>query len=527
MANPGNIIKKVTGLAGVTFASRVLGFFREILTAHFLGGGSVAAAWEFAFMLPNLCRRVFGEGLLAQVLVPVVTHSAENEGKETARRKFSTIFFYSGICLALITVFVSLAGMILLEVKEWDQHWRLGLQIVPLVMPYSIFICLVGICTALMNSLRSYVLPALASLLLNVFLIIALLFIVPVFTNNAVHFSEISSFQANTKILSSLGIAVLLSGIFELVLLFLMMKKVCMIPVFPKTVIKDRETVKEIVLLILPGLAGALTYQLGVICDRSMAMMVGSYALPALNYSERLTYLPIGVIAVSFGTVSLTEMSALAAKGQYAAMKDMLQKSMDLLLFLTIPLAAFVFLTADDLIRFCFMRGKFGEEEAVHAATALKYYAWGIPSFAAMKLSLAAFYSRKETKIPMFSAICCIVLNIVLNFILMHPLKQGGIALATVISSYVNNLILLFLFSRNTHLSLFGETVGTTVKFLLLSMPALAAVYCIAPLVKSLPLFFVLSIKSIIFGTVFLAFALLFRIGELKGVLAKIKGRKK
>ena len=102
MANLGNIIKKVTGLAGVTFASRVLGFFREILTAHYLGGGVVAAAWEFAFMLPNLCRRVFGEGLLAQVLVPVVTHAAEKEGKEAAKRKFSTIFFYSGLSLALI-----------------------------------------------------------------------------------------------------------------------------------------------------------------------------------------------------------------------------------------------------------------------------------------------------------------------------------------------------------------------------------------------------------------------------------------
>ena len=155
MANLTGIIKKVTGLAGVTFISRVLGFFREILTAHFLGGGSVAAAWEFAFMLPNLCRRVFGEGLLAQVLVPVVTHAAEKEGKKVAGRKFSTIFFYSGICLGLITVFVSLASMILLEVKQWDPHWRMGLQIVPLVMPYSIFICLVGICTALMNSLRS------------------------------------------------------------------------------------------------------------------------------------------------------------------------------------------------------------------------------------------------------------------------------------------------------------------------------------------------------------------------------------
>ena len=527
MANLGNIIKKVTGLAGVTFASRVLGFFREILTAHYLGGGVVAAAWEFAFMLPNLCRRVFGEGLLAQVLVPVVTHAAEKEGKEAAKRKFSTIFFYSGLTLALITIFVSLASMILLEVKEWETHWRLGLQIVPLVMPYSIFICLVGICTALMNSLRSYVLPALASLLLNVFLVTALLFIVPRFTNKTLSFEGFTILQDHTKILSSLSVAVLLSGIVELILLFLMMKKVGMMPVFPECVLKDKSTLTEIFLLVLPGLAGALTYQLGVICDRSMAMMVGSYALPALNYSERLTYLPIGVIAVSFGTVSLTEMSLLAAKKEYSAMKDMLQKAMDILLFLTIPLAVFVFITADDLIRFCFMRGAFGEKEAIHAALALKYYAWGIPAFAAMKLSLAAFYSRKETKTPMFAATGCIVLNILLNFILMHPLKQGGIALATVISSYMNNMILLFLFSRNIHCSLLKETAKSAGKFLLLSIPAFLAVYYTAPYIKTLPFFFILCIKSILFGTIFLASALLFRIEEVKSVLEKVKGRKK
>ena len=523
MANLGNIIKKVTGLAGVTFASRVLGFFREILTAHYLGGGVVAAAWEFAFMLPNLCRRVFGEGLLAQVLVPVVTHAAEKEGKEAAKRKFSTIFFYSGLSLALISIVVSLASIFLLEIREWDRHWHLGLQIVPLVMPYSIFICLVGICTALMNSLRSYVLPALASLLLNVFLVLTLLFIVPRFTGMTADWGELAIIPNQTKILSSLSIAVLLSGTAELILLFLMMKKAGMMPTFPKEVLKDKGTLREIVLLILPGLAGALTYQVGVICDRSMAMMVGSYALPALNYSERLTYLPIGVIAVSFGTVSLTEMSLLAAKKEYSAMKEMLKKSMDILLFLTIPLAVFVFITADDLIRFCFMRGAFGEKEAIHAALALKYYAWGIPAFAAMKLSLAAFYSRKETKTPMFAAIACILLNILLNFILMHPLKQGGIALATVVSSYINNLILLYLFSRNTSNDLLSGTAKTFGKFLLLSLPGFLGVYLIAPLISTLPLFFVLCIKSILYGTVFLIFALLFRIREVKEIFKKFK----
>lgn len=527
MAGISSIIKKVTGLAGVTFASRVLGFFREILTANFLGGGAIAAAWEFAFMLPNLCRRVFGEGLLAQVLVPVVAHTVEQEGKERARQKFSTIFLYSGFCLSLISVIVSLLSMFLLEIKEWELHWRLGLQIVPLVMPYSIFICLVGISTALMNSLRSYVLPALASLLLNLFLILTLLWIIPRFSTSGAELESILFLKNSAKILSSLSIAVLLSGIFELVILFLLMKKASMMPVFSGLILKDKDTLKEIFLLILPGLAGALAYQLGVICDRFMAMKIGAYAPPALYYSERLTYLPIGIIAVSFGTVSLTEMSSLAAKGELMQMKEMLKKAMELLLFLTIPLAAFVFICSEDLIKFCFMRGKFGETEALHAAKALQYYAWGIPAFATIKLSLAAFYSRKEMKTPMRSSIICIGLNIILNFILMHPLKQGGIALGTVISSYINNLILLYLFTRSTHLPLLPETVKSFVKLLLLSTPAALSVLYTAPFLKEFSLFAALVLKTLLFGTVFLIFALIFQRGAVKSVVNKLLRKKK
>ena len=127
----------------------------------------------------------------------------------------------------------------------------------------------------------------------------------------------------------------------------------------------------------------------------------------------------------------------------------------------------------------------------------------------------------------MLAAICCIGLNIILNFILMHPLKQGGIALATVVSSYINNMILLFLFSRDIRSGLLKETAKTAGKFLLLSIPAFLAVYYTAPYIKELPLFFVLCIKSILYGMVFLVFALLFRIEEVKSVLGKIKGRKK
>ena len=166
-----SILKRVGGLAGATFASRLLGFFREILTASILGGGTIASAWSLAFMVPNLCRRVFGEGLLATVLIPMMTHTIERYGHDTARRRFSTIFIWLSLVLCVITVIVSSVSMMLLPFASAPRV-ELTLKLIPLVMPYCIFICLIGAMTSLMNIFKVFFLPALVSLGLNICLIL-------------------------------------------------------------------------------------------------------------------------------------------------------------------------------------------------------------------------------------------------------------------------------------------------------------------------------------------------------------------
>ncbi|OGV55454.1 MAG: murein biosynthesis integral membrane protein MurJ [Lentisphaerae bacterium GWF2_52_8] len=437
MSGGHNILRSSTGIALATTLSRILGFFREVLTAMVLGGGTVATAWSLAFVLPNLFRRILGEGALGTALVPLISHTLELEGHEAARHKFVSVLFWLSLLLGVITVLVS-AGALIAEPFVSTERVKLTLQITPAVMPYCIFICLIGIMASLLNSMRIFFMPALASLLLNIFLIGCLwwVWVCPYFKDNA------------KGVLYSLSVAVLLSGIVEIVFFLWLLKRADMFPRFNIEAIRDSKHLRELWHLTLPGLIGASVVQISFLIDRGLACWLSDYAVPALTYSDRIVYLPIGIFAVSFGTVSLSEMSRAAAQGDLSRMSSSMVFALRHLLFVSIPIAVFIAIFKEPIIRICFMRGNFDEQAVRETAWALMFYSYGIPAFAAAKVTLAGFYSRKDMKTPVKVSICCVTLSITLSLILMWPLKQGGIALSTVIASFVNNIVLLVLLRR-------------------------------------------------------------------------------
>ena len=504
------ILKKTTSLAGATFASRLLGFLREILMASVLGGGAVASAWAFAFKVPNLFRRVFGEGLIGTVLIPMMSHTIQRNGQESARKRFSTIFLWLSLILGTICIAVSGISLICLRFVT-QEHFVLALKLIPLLMPYCIFICLIGVMTSVLNSVKVFFLPAVLSLLLNVFMIACLLWICPMFEGKP------------EKMLDSLALAVLLSGILELFLMLALLKKYGFLPSASRELFFRTRALMELWHLALPGLAGALAYQFSVMSDAIIAGWISPFAVAALSYSERLIYLPIGVFAVAFGTVSLTEMSYMAQKKDYPQLVSTQFSSMRYLLFMTVPLAAFLCVFHIPIIRLTYYRGLFDDRALVETAQALLYYSFGIPAFAAMKVTLAGFYSRKDMKTPMYVSVFCVLLNLVLNLILMHPLKQGGIALATVISSYMNNLILLYLLQRKIG----GIPIASMLRFLMVLTVVSAAGLWPAKLVFDyllrwgaaktwLGVFPPLCASAAVYLAIFLILAILLRMDEMK-----------
>ena len=519
MGKAASLFRKMTGVSSAIFLSRILGFFREILTAHFLGAGVLTSAWNFAFMVPNLARRVFGEGLLVQVLVPVLTQSLEKEGKEAARDKFFCIFFYLTFLLSAITVIVSLLTFPARFFAEEGSHWDLALKLIPIVMPYCIFICLVGIMTSFLNTLKSFVVPTFISLLLNLSMIGCFLWIFPFL-------------QKPFSMLEALGYAVVLSGILELLLMFILLKKKGVFPTWNPLILKDFSTLRQIFFLILPGLFGACGYEISVICDRSMAMLVGPHALPALTFSERLAYLPVGVIAVAFGTVTLPDMAKHFLHEEYTQLQELLSRALHILLYITIPLAFFILLFHEELVQLCFMRGKFSLEDSIVTSRVLMIYAAGIPAFCTVKLLVNFFLARKDTRTPMYISLSCIGVNILLNLLLFKPMGEKGLALATVISAYLHNILLLVRIRKSSPLRLGKDLAIFSARILKLSLIPAGAVCFLCTLYfpgDMLPTLqnnlSAIGCGGALFGTLYILSSFFLCKKELRAVLGKLLRR--
>ena len=511
MASPiSGILKKMTSLAGATLASRVLGFARELLMTHVLGGGAVGSAWNFAIKIPNLARRIFGEGLLASVMVPLLSQSIEKNGREHARRQFSTVFIWLTMILCVITVVVSGISLIWLQFAE-QEHTILACRLIPVVMPYCIFICLIGAGTSALNSLKVFFLPACLSLLLNICMIAALLWVCPQYRSDPF------------RMLSALGYAVLISGLLELVLLLLIARKYGMMPVFSRKNLLRGDVIREVCRLIAPGLLGAGAYQVSVLVDGALANCISPYAVSALTVSDRLVYLPIGVFAVAFGTVSLPEMARMAQHQDYRSLIETQFSSLRYLLFLTVPLMSFFALFHEDLIRLFFFRGAFDETAVRESGWALFCYSCGIPAFAALKITLTGFYSRKEMKIPMLVGVGGNILNLILNLILMFPMRQGGLALSTALCAYFNNIMLLAIEDRQIGGVPLKKTAGHFLLLVLLTLPGLYPAWRIYHWTKVLTgaergfaLIPAMGAAVAVYAVIYLFFAVILKLDEVK-----------
>ena len=429
----------MSGVAFATLCSRLLGLIRDMMFASYLGGGTLMSAWIYVFVIPNLFRRLLGEGALGNALVPLLTQSlSEDESRQKSSDHFVTLSFILGGILGIISIIVAIVSLSSLFFVE-SYRLRLIFKVLPIIIPYSIFICLSGISGVALNCLKKFFVPAMTSLILNISLILTLCLIVRYLT-------------VDFQILVALAISVLLAGFIQLSIMFWFLKKEGLLKTsknFSIRNIRENKFLHEIYRLALPGILGAGVLQLSLFVDKSLALYLGDYAVPALYYSDRIIFLTIGIFAIALSGVLLPDMSSFAVKKDFEGMKKTLVFGINHIWFICIPAAVFTFIFREEIVRVLFMRGSFDMRALKETSWALAFYASGIPFFASIKIILSGFYSRKQMKTPVKVGIICIFINLTLSLLLMWHLKQGGIALATVISSLANNLILFYILNKD------------------------------------------------------------------------------
>ncbi len=522
----GKLLKNSLGVSLATLASRILGLFRVRLEAFALGGGTTASIWALTLAIPNLLRRLLGEGALGAALIPLYAEAERDDGIPAARRALAQALSVVGIILAAIVVLCSTLAYIFGKTHFWldseflhSERVQGICELLPLILPYTFFICLTGVIGAVLNYANVFVRPALTSLFFNICMISGLA---------AGVLLELPSDQ----MLILLSVVTPVAGAVQFLLMLWMLRSCGKFPIFSRQIFRELAFTKQLFKNAAPGIIGYGMLQLSFLIDRLLALYLGDQAVPALTYVDRVIDLPIGLFAVSLGSVLMASMTHAAAASDWEAMKEQLNFSMRHVWFITAPMAAGVIFFNQDILGVLCLGGKYTVSDLEAARYVAVFYGMGVPFFCSLKIILPAFYSRKDMKRPFYVSMLTVLLNVVLNVILMFPMRQSGLALATVVASAANNSLLLYLLAKDGFVLRKG-TVFSACRSVLLALLAAFPVFLFRErLIACFEETFIarcciLGIIGIAFGIIFAVLALLFRTPELSEFMDILRRRRK
>jgi len=293
----------------------------------------------------------------------------------------------------------------------------------------------------------------------------------------------------------------------------------------PKTL--DHPGVRKVGRLIVPRLFGSGVYQLSVFVDTfcaSLSSVVGVGGISAIYYANRILQFPMSIFGVAIASAILPTLSGFAAGKDFEEFRRTLIFALKSILLVMMPIAVFLVLFATPIIRLLFERGAFDAYSTAITAQALLFFALGLFWFAGAKVLVTAFHSLQDTATPAKVAALCLVVNVALNFILMGPLKVGGIALASAISSGINFFVLLSILSDR--LKGFGDGLLEYSSKIFLSSIVMGAVCFLLWHYLAIAQEFVrLIIVAVIGAIIFFQMCAIFRIHQAQRILAWILKR--
>jgi putative peptidoglycan lipid II flippase len=425
-------VAKAAGIVGAaTMVSRVFGLLRDMVIAAFFGASWMTDAFWVAFRIPNMLRRLLGEGSLTVSFVPVFTEYLQKKTKDEALELASNAFTILSIILAAVSALGILLspliiGLIAPGFISKPEQFALAVFLNRLMFPYIFFIALVALCMGILNSFRHFTAPALSPVMLNIAMIMAALTLRPFFAEP----------------ITALAVGVLVGGILQLAMQW---------PFLLKYGVKFKfrfnlrhPGIKQIGLLMLPAILGAGVTTINVFIGTILASLLPGGSVTYLFYADRIMELPLGIFAIAIGTAALPSFSQHAAAGNMDELKSSISFSLRLMLFVTIPAMVALMALSLPIISVLFQRGAFDSQSAIYTGQALFCYALGLWAFAVIRVIVSAFYSLQDSKWPLKAAIITLIVNVLFSLALMYPLKHSGLALANSIAAAVNVLILAF-----------------------------------------------------------------------------------
>jgi putative peptidoglycan lipid II flippase len=434
MSEHRHLIRSASLITALTFLSRIFGYIRDQRQVFLLGTGLAADAFTIAFRIPNLLRRLVGEGAVSAAFIPVFSRYLAEDKRDDAWKFANSMLTVMTVLLSAIAILGIVFSPVLVRLFAWgyqDTPGKIELTsfLNRIIFPYIFFISLSALTMGMLNSFRKFAAPAFSPVLLNISIIAASFF--------APWFSEPSV---------ALAVGVVIGGVLQLAI---------QLPPLWKEGWRFRPRldfgnpgVRRSGALMLPVVFGAGIVQVNVFVDSIFASFLGEGSVASIYYADRVMELVLGGYSIALATAILPLLSRQAAANRIDEMKRTLNFGVRLILFITIPAAIGLVALRQPIIEVLFQYGEFDAQSTALTTWALLFFAVGLPAFSLVKIVVPAFYALQDTKTPVKIAFMAMFLNAGLNLLFFRPLENGAPPLATTLSALFNTLWLMAIFHR-------------------------------------------------------------------------------
>jgi len=441
------LFKIISIVGSLTFLSRILGYFRDLLIARVIGAGLISDCFFVAFKLPNLFRRILGEGAMNAAFIPVVSGVRTKSGKKSADAFFSNIFSFLLVALLAFVLILEIFMPLIITLiapgfSDNPEKFNHSINLTRLTFPFVLFICLTSLMGAYLNTLGKFASMAVTPIILNLSLIFTLL----------IYFKSENLFLIS----STLSFVVSIAGIIQVIWMYYNIRrnksKLSINFSFLKTFKSDKEITKFFRLL-LPAILGNGAYQINLLIDMILASTLPDGSISFLYYADRVNQLPLGVLGIAIGTALLPVLSSQVKKNQKKEAEKSISKAIKFGILFSIPAFFGLLIFSENIISFLFFRGAFEYKDVQATSSALIALCCGLPAFIMIKILVIPFFANEDTKTPIKISLFCMSINLILNLILIREFLHVGLAISTSVSAWINFILLIYILNKNLNYS--------------------------------------------------------------------------
>jgi len=427
-----NLLRAASTISLFTLASRITGLLRDVVISSVFGAGASFDAFNVAFRIPNLLRRLFGEGAFSQAFVPTLARTRAADGDAATERLIdavATVLFTAlvvtcivGIAAAPVVVWLMASGL-----QSFDE----AVVMTRLMFPYIGFISLVSLSAGVLNTWKRFAVPAATPVLLNLAMIGAVWLLVPVFARSGI------------ERIYALAAGVIVGGVLQLAFQVPALWKLGLLPRIALGLRSFGDAwrhpgVRTILHQMAPALIGVSVAQLSILINTQIASHQGVGAVSWLFYADRLMEFPTALLGVALGAVLIPQLSAAQGRSDAAGYSGMLDWGLRLALVLSLPCAAALLVFPEALVATLFQRGRFDAFAAAKTALALRGYGVGLVGLIGVKILAPGFYARQDIRTPVTIAVIVLALTQAMNAIFVPLFGHAGLALSVSLGATIN-----------------------------------------------------------------------------------------